>query len=173
MALSSTPSLALSLGLAALVVWRVYKRMRRLIGRQQLSTVRPWLTVTLFPVLLLVLGAFSLVHPINALGLLAGAAVGVGLGVYGLRLTKLEATPAGLFYTPNAHLGIGLSLLFIGRIVYRFAQLYLLGTAGANSSPDAFMRSPWTLLIFGTLAGYYICYAVGLLRWRHGLRQAA
>lgn len=173
MALSSTPSMALSLGLAALVVWRVYKRVRRLIGRQQLSAVRPWLTVTLFPMLLLVLGAFSLAHPLNALGLLAGASLGVGLGVYGLRLTKFEVTPAGLFYTPNAHLGIGLSLLFIGRIAYRFSQLYLLGTASADSSPDAFMRSPWTLLIFGTLAGYYICYAIGLLRWRHGLKQIA
>jgi hypothetical protein len=170
--LSATPSTALSLGLAVLVVWRVYTRIRRLIGRQQLSRLRPWITVTLFPLLLLMLGVFSLAHPPNALSLLAGAAVGIGLGVYGLRLTKFEATPAGLFYTPNAHLGIALSLLFIGRIAYRFAQLYLIGSDGASSTPDAFLRSPWTLLIFGTLAGYYVCYAVGLLRWRRSLKQA-
>jgi hypothetical protein len=29
-----------------------------------------------------------------------------------------------------------------------------------------FTRSPLTLLIFGVLAGYYMTYAVGLLRWR-------
>lgn len=167
MAMSGTPSMALSLGIAALIVWRVYSRVRRLIGRQQLKPVRPWITVTLFPLLGLALLLGSLAHPLTAASLGLGAAVGVGLGVYGLRLTRFEATPAGLFYTPNAHLGIALSLLFIGRIAYRAAQLFLLAPAGAPPSTDAFMRSPWTLLIFGTLAGYYVCYAVGLLRWKH------
>ncbi len=27
-------------------------------------------------------------------------------------------------------------------------------------------NSPLTLAIFGTLAGYYVTYAIGLLRWR-------
>jgi len=26
--------------------------------------------------------------------------------------------------------------------------------------------SPLTMAIFGTLAGYYVSYAIGLLRWR-------
>jgi hypothetical protein len=29
------------------------------------------------------------------------------------------------------------------------------------------VRSPLTLFIFGTLAGYRVAYAIGLLRWRH------
>jgi len=51
----------------------------------------------------------------HALTLVAGAGFGAALGLYGLRLTKFEQTAQGLFYTPSAHLGIALSLLFVGR----------------------------------------------------------
>ena len=81
-----------------------------------------------------------------------------------MRLTRFEVTAAGRFYTPNAHLGIALSLLFIGRIVYRFLHLQMVG-GGLAAPPDDITRSPLTLAIFATLAGYYIVYAFGLLRW--------
>ena len=38
--------------------------------------------------------------------------------------TKFEVTPQGMFYTPNAHIGIALSLLFVGRVIYRMVVLY-------------------------------------------------
>ena len=123
-----------------------------------------------FPVLLALLLLGSLAHPGNLLALAGGAAAGAGLGVYGLRLTIFEESSNGLFYTPNAHLGIALSLLMLGRIAYRFVQIYLMdGTAGMSSTD--FMRSPLTLLIFGTLAGYYLTYAIGLLRWHRRIKS--
>jgi hypothetical protein len=73
--------------------------------------------------------------------------------------------PEGLFYTPNAHLGIALSLLFVGRILYRLFEVYLIAPGMPNEVGD-FARSPLTLAVFGLLAGYYIRYAVGLVRWR-------
>ena len=79
--------------------------------------------------------------------------------------SDLEATPAGLFYTPNAHLGIALSLLLVLRLGYRFV---LLQAGGRGFDPQAMQvgSSPLTMAIFGTLAGYYVTYAIGLLRWR-------
>ena len=53
----------------------------------------------------------------------AGLAAGALLGVFGLRRTTFEPTPQGLYYTPNAHLGIALSLLFIARIAYRLVEV--------------------------------------------------
>jgi cytochrome b561 len=98
---------------------------------------------------------------------LAGSLVfGSLLGVYGLRQTRFESTPQGLFYTPHAHLGIALSLLLIGRLLYRLIELYALDTATPRSAPE-FAQSPLTLAIFGLLASYYIAYAVGLVRWRN------
>ena len=167
MDLAHPATLLLPAGVAALVVWRVYSRVKRMVGRQRLSKVRPWMTVIFFPVIvsLLFLGAL-IGHPESAFGLAGGVVLGCALGWYGLRLTKFEPTPEGLFYTPNAHLGIALSLLFIGRLAYRAVHLYMAaGSFQADSA--AFARSPLTLLIFGTLAGYYVAYAIGLLRWKH------
>jgi len=94
----------------------------------------------------------------------------VALGVYGLRLTTFEPSPEGLFYTPNAHLGIALSLLLIARLGWRAVQLYT-SDIPVGTPPVDFARSPLTLLIVGTLAGYYITYAVGLLRWRRRVER--
>jgi len=151
--------------LTPLLAWRLYKRFRRLVSRQRLSRVRPWLTVCLFP-LLLVLVALGASRHVEALaGLVGGIAAGVALAVYGLRLTRFENTPEGLYYTPSAHIGIALSVLMAGRLLYRLVQLYVFGGM-SRVPPDDFARSPLTLVIFGALAAYYVGYAIGLLRWR-------
>ena len=172
MAIAAHPSMFTSAGIAALVLWRMYARVRRVVGRQKLSSVRPWLTVTLFPLLVAMMALGTLAHPMNGAALAGGAALGVVLGIIGHRLTSFEVTPQGLFYTPNAHLGIALSLLFAGRIAWRFIQLNAAGGPDANPYGSGFVSSPLTLLIFGTLAGYYVSYAVGLLRWRHQVGAA-
>jgi len=171
MDLSHPTTLLLPAAIAALVAWRLYSRIRRMVGRQRLSKVRQWVTLCVFPLLIALLLVGSLSHPDVALALVGGVMVGVALGVYGLRLTTFEQTPQGFFYTPNAHLGIALSLLLIGRIGYRAVQLYWLPGAIQEGSA-AFARSPLTLLIFGMLAGYYISYAIGLIRWRRKMSNA-
>ena len=153
----------------ALIVWRVYSRIRRVIGRQRLSAVRPWITVVLFPLIAVLVLVTSFVHPMTGVALVGGAVVGTALGVLGKRLTKFEATPAGLFYTPNAHLGIALSLLMVLRLGYRFVMLQMNGQSFDPQSMQL-AASPLTMAIFGTLAGYYVTYAIGLLRWRAQVR---
>jgi hypothetical protein len=164
---SSTVVLLLLLPLLA---WRVYARFRRMVGRQRLSRIRPRITLTIFPILIALLAYLSREHG-DRLGWLGGGLmIGGLLAVYGLRKTVFEPTPQGLFYTPNAHLGIALSLLFVGRILYRLVELYAVEQARSRVTPD-FIQSPLTLAVFGLLAGYYIAYAVGLVRWRsHVLR---
>jgi hypothetical protein len=160
----NTPSIVL-LALIPLIVWRLYSRIRRMVGRQRLSRIRPWVSVFLFPVLVLLLALLSRHHPVALGTLCGGLAAGALLAVYGLRLTRFERTPQGLFYTPNAYLGVALSLLLVGRVLYRLVQVYSGDALTAAASSD-FVRSPATLAIFGTLAGYYVAYAAGLLRWR-------
>ena len=72
---------------------------------------------------------------------------------------------SSLFHTPNAHLGIALSLLMAARIGYRLFEVMSAGPLLARDNSD-FVRSPLTLAIFGVLAGYYVAYAIGLIRWR-------
>jgi hypothetical protein len=127
--------------------------------------VRPWVSVCLFPALVLLFAFLSREHPVTLAALAGGLSAGALLAVYGLRLTRFERAPEGLFYTPNAYLGVALSLLLVGRVLYRLAQVYSGDVLTAVASSD-FVRSPATLAIFGTLAGYYVAYAAGLLRWR-------
>jgi hypothetical protein len=127
-------------------------------------------TLCVFPLLVALLLVATVSRPLAALSLVAGVLAGAALGWYGLRLTKFEQTDVGLFYTPSAHLGIALSLLLIARIGYRAAYLYFVPEA---ITEGVFARSPLTLLIFGTLAGYYIAYAIGLIRWRRRVRLAS
>ena len=164
-------SLAVSIGLGALVAWRMYSRVRRMVGRQRLSSVRSWITICLlFPVLMaLLLGSSG--HPGTALAIGAGIGLGAALGIFGLRLTTFEQTLSGLFYIPNARLGIVLSLLFLGRVAYRATQLYFSSVPISAPTSD-FARNPLTLLIFGALTGYYVTYAFGLLRWRRRVRSS-
>jgi hypothetical protein len=162
-----TSSSLIWLAVIALVLWRMYSRIRRLVGRQRSVLRRHVATLIVFPLLLVMLALSALRHPLSLTALAGGLLAGIALAWWGLQLTRYETTAEGYFYTPNAHIGIALSLLFIGRILYRVVQI------GAFSAPDAaqfsgqdFSRSPLTLLCFGTLAGYYVAYAIGILRWR-------
>jgi hypothetical protein len=168
MAAPFNPSLVVPVGIGALVLWRFYSRVRRMVGRQRLSSLRPWITVSVFPILTVLLVSVSIAQPMSPLALAGGIVVGVCLGAYGLRKTRFEKTPQGLFYTPNAHLGVALSLLLLGRIIYRLIQVYLAAESAAGPQGPQLnsATTPLTLLIFGTLAGYYFTYAVGLLRWQ-------
>ncbi len=155
-------------GVGLLVTWRLYSRFRRLVGRQRFRPVRSWIQALLFPALLLALLVGTLRHPLSSGAELLGLAAGVGLGLYGLRLTTFEKTAEGLFYTPNAHLGIALSLLFTGRIAYKLYRGWD-ASAGFTQPPEGLVKSPLTMLIVGMLAGYFSTYAIGLLlRRRRG-----
>jgi Protein of unknown function (DUF1453) len=164
MAHPTPQQLLITVAIVALIAWRMYSRIRRIIGRQRLSSKRVWLRLVLFPIVIALLGFSAAAHP-EVLGYLAcGAAAGAGLGVLGLRLTKYEVTGQGLYYTPSAHLGVALSTLLVARIAYRFA-VYGLPGAGAAPPPHGGTLTPLTMLLVGTLAGYYWTYGVGLLRW--------
>lgn len=150
-----------------LIAWRMYSRIKRNIGRQTYSKRRPWVTMAVFPLLIVLLGvgAYSQHRAALFAAMAGGILGGIVLGIYGLKHTKFEVTPEGMFYTPNAHIGIALSVLFIGRVIYRMFVFYSLDPY-AVQSPNDLAASPLTLGIFGLLAGYYVTYAVGLLRWR-------
>ena len=157
--------------LLPLIAWRMYARVRKLVGRQRLSKIRPWITLVIFPLILVALGFLAREHIDRLSYLFGGLVIGAGLAVYGLKKTLFEPTPQGLFYTPNAHLGIALSLLFFCRIVYRMLEVYVLNPVGTQD-PLSFAGSPLTLVVFGVLASYYIGYAIGLLRWRFAVLRA-
>ncbi|GAB3461784.1 hypothetical protein GCM10027321_22700 [Massilia terrae] len=152
-----------AIALAPLVAWRVYSRIRRLTTRQRSRTWRHRTTLVFFPLLVLMLGLGALFSPMALLALAVGLAAGVGLGNIGIRKTTFEQVGEEFYFTPHARIGAVVALLFIGRMGWRAWEWYM--SDGAIAHQD-FARSPLTLGVFGILAGYYMTYAVGLLRWR-------
>ena len=151
--------IAALVAMGGVVAWRLYGRTRKLLQRQLFHPRRSRFNVIFFPSLVVVLLVTSYRSPLAVAAEIAGVLIGVGLAVYGLRLTKFEETSEGLYYTPNAHIGIALSVLLAGRLAYRFYQLY--GPAAASAPPADFTRSPLTLLIFGSmLTAGQVCMAI-------------
>jgi len=161
------PRLLLPYVIAALVVWRVYRRMRRSFGRQRVQDGYMWVRIGIFSVLtILVISAIVRDLPVLA-GMVAGIACGAVLGYVGLGHTKFEVTPEGRFYTPHTYIGLAVSALFLGRLLYRFLEVYNgvtpAGTAGQGLAA-AYQHSPFTLAVFGAVVGYYVLYYVGVLQ---------
>jgi hypothetical protein len=165
--------------LAALVVFVIYRRFRRNFGRQVLSPGR----MTYRMVILAVVGCLLLPTALRSgqylAAMLLGAPIGVGLAMWGAERTRFVTYDGRLHYVPHTYTGIAVSLLFLGRLVFRVAQAY----SGAHASSGAIapaanaadpsqpfaaasmVKSPLTVAILFVLIGYYVCY-YSLVLWK-------
>jgi hypothetical protein len=163
----NSSNLAPTVLVTAIVAFGIYRRVRRNIGRQTLTAGRQYARMAIFTVICLLAAASGhALQPVGLAYIISGLIVGAAVGWFALRHTEFEATPEGYFYTPHLYIGIGVTALFIGRILYRVTVLYSMtssmGTGKPAPAPD---NNPLTLGILFLTAGYYIVYCTGLLRW--------
>ena len=162
---------------APLVLWRLYMRLRRMVGRQPSHLWRHCCGALLLPLLLAAIGWLALPFDLALSGWAAGLVGGVLLATFGLRLTRFEATPQGYFYVPNMHIGVALTALLVARLAYRAVALYeggalplthsaIPGTAPHIAVIHMMVSNPLTLGLISLRLGYAAAYAAGLLRWR-------
>jgi len=158
--------------IAVLAVLLIYRRLRRNFGSQPLRPVRMWIRFGILGLLACSLLPAALSSAASLLADLAGLIAGVALGVWGARRTRYERRGAKLYYIPHTYSGIAVSLLLVGRLVYRMAVLYSLNrgaAAGAETlqdlgSPKMF-QSPTTAGLLFVVIGYYVCY-LGWVLWK-------
>ena len=157
--------------LAALVVFGIYRRFRRNFGQQLLRPNAMYVRIGL----LILVGCLLLSAAPHSLefigGATIGAALGVALGLWGAAHTRFVWNAGRLYYVPHTYTGIAVSLLFVGRLVYRLIQVYgNLHSARAAGVPDptlasaGMFASPLTIGLFFVLMGYYVCYYTVVLR---------
>jgi hypothetical protein len=156
--------------IAGLAVLLIYRRFRRSFGRQPVRPARMWIRIAL----LILLGC-SLVPSAFKSGQflfaeLAGALAGPALGFWGAKHTRFAVYEGRLHYVPHTYTGIAISLLFIGRLVYRFAEWYAVNGApgsaiAASRAPEPMMKSPLTVGLVFVVVGYYVCYYAMVL-WK-------
>ncbi len=157
-----SPNIIVPIVIAPLIAWRLYARMRRNFGRQPIQPKRMWTRVAVLSVVI-VLFALEGPWPVVGEGLAAGLLGGAVLGVVALRSTRFEIDGTNGCYVPNPWIGLGLTALLSGRLLYRFMELYPAMSHAAADGYAAYQRSPLTMAVFGLLIGYYIAYYAGLL----------
>ncbi len=163
--------------LVPFIVWRLYSRMRKLIARQEARPGRLWFSVILFPLLLLLIAWASREDAIALESLAGGAVCGAALAYFGIKLTRFEIVDGKLFYQPNTYIGMGLMMLFITRMAYRFSTMPLAANMQQGAAGDTAMQrlasSPLTLFIMGMVFCYYAPYSAAILLRRAKLGKPA
>lgn len=159
------PKLVTPILVAVLVAWGIARRVRRTFGRQPVHVGRIAFRIGM---LALVAGlVVATARDAQALeSVIAGVGCGAALGYVGLTHTRFEVTPEGRFYIPHTYIGLAVTALFLGRLIYRFAYLQSDPHAMMGAHQDlaiAYQKNPVTLGIFGLVVGYYVVFYVGVL----------
>jgi hypothetical protein len=95
---------------------------------------------------------------------LIGLAAGSALGVFGVLLTRWEASVRALYYTPSRWLVLLVTLAVTLRVLYGFWRAWMT----LRSAPDESLAAAFVAGSLGVAAmaiGYYLTYSVGV-RWR-------
>ena len=162
----------------ALIPVSLVRRYRVATARQR---ARGWLIslnlagLAVSTMIFLIGAGFSGIWVPNALTYsFAGLCAGLLLGIVGLLVTKWEATPEGLFYTPSRLLVLGVMLIVSARIAYglwRAAEVWRAGVRdhawlGAAGIADSLAAGAIVL-------GYYLAYWIGVHRRMRRVPRAA
>ena len=145
---------------AVSVVALLYRRVRRLFGKQRISTPR-------FALRILVSIGFSAFF-FSQPGLGYGASmVGVGIGLLfagvGVVTTRLEKDDENWYYVPNTYLGLFLVSLILGRLAYRLWEMRGLTISLEDPETMDLAMSPMGQALVMALLVYYGAYSGALL----------
>jgi hypothetical protein len=161
--------LVLPLVVVALMPLALVQRYR--VGRAR-RIARPWMA-TLNVVAMAFSAAFFLVMtaitnvwvPRAFTSALSGLAIGCVLGLIGLKLSRWEAAPGSLHYTPNRWLVLAITLIVAARVLYGGWRGWNSWSAGAeDASFLAAFGLAGSLAAAATVIGYYLAYSIGLRR---------
>ncbi|MFL6657863.1 MAG: hypothetical protein ACJ8GW_07330 [Massilia sp.] len=156
--------------LSPVLVWRVYSRIKGMMGRQR-SVMQRHYTGALAFIAIVLVSASQLLDQQGALGwLMVGTAGGIGYGVWGLKLSRFETIKEGIFFTPNMRLGLVMAMQFVAAVLYVGFEIY--ANQGSGMPTPKVTDYVFFMPSLGLMAGYFGTYSVGLLRWRWKLRKA-
>lgn len=155
--------------LGPLLVWRIYSRIKAQMLRQRSIMQRHYTGVGVFTAMALVPASQLAAQPAMLAWLVLGVALGIGYGVWGLRLTRFENTREGAFFTPHPRLGLLIAMLFVAGMMYIGFAIY--ANQGSGNPTPRVTDFPFSLPSLGLVAGYFATYSAGLLKWRFRLRK--
>ena len=156
--------------LTPVLVWRIYTRLKGVLGRQRSVMQRHYTGALVFGAMAVVPASQFVSEPMMLGWLAIGVALGIGWGIWGLKLTRFETRPDGYFFTPNLRLGMIIAMLFVACLLYIAFEIY--ANQGSGLPTPRVTDYPFFLPCLGLVSGYFGIISVGLLRWRNKLRKA-
>jgi hypothetical protein len=156
--------------IAAIILFSIYRRVRRNIGWQQLNTRKVKFRTALLLIIGLIFLAAGAFKPISLISDIVGILIGIGLAYYSGGMTRFEQREGNWYYRPNTWIGSLVTAIFIGRLIYRFYKLYSLGNLSGIQSGQSFQNmsyvngSSWTTGLLLIMFAYYVFYYIILLR---------
>lgn len=162
-----------------LIAFAIYRRIRRNIGIQKLSTKRMWLRMIIFIVLSLFLLGISAAQPLSYLSDAIGAAVGFILAYFSIQSTEFEIYKNKWHYRPNVWISAVVIVLFLGRLLFRLVPVYEMmshlpkdGAVPNSMQTQPYGSNPWTAGLLFIFVAYYIAYYGFLIRKAKDLPEA-
>lgn len=156
--------------LTPVLVWRIYSRLKAVLGRQRSIMQKHYTGALVFCGMALIPASQFFGEPAMLGWLAIGVAMGIGYGIWGLKLTRFETIKKGYFFTPNMRLGMVIAMLFVASLLYIGFEIY--ANQGRGLPTPRLTDYPFFLPCLGLVAGYFGTYSIGLLRWRNKLRKA-
>jgi hypothetical protein len=140
----------------ALIIFSIYRRVRRNIGWQKLNQGSLVFRTVLFLIIGLVFLAGGVLHPISLISDVVGVLLGIILANYGAAMTSFEQRDGGHYYRPNIWIGSIVTVIFLVRFIYRFYGLFTGGLQQQNMSYT--VGNSWTAGLMLIMFAYYINY---------------
>lgn len=158
--------------LALVVLFSLYRRVRRTVGLQRIVPRSMWTRIAVFAVICALFLFAGLTRPLALVADVAGAATGAVIALVALRSTVFEQRDDAVYYRTHTWIGLGISAVFVVRLVYRFTSLQGAFSTSAASSPGAaphlqfasYAADPLTTGVYFLLAAYYAVYYTLLMR---------
>ncbi|KRF13550.1 CcdC protein domain-containing protein [Paenibacillus sp. Soil787] len=169
--------------LGIFILYRIFLRVRRNIGWQQLNPGKMQVLTAIFFIvglIFLIEGAF---HPISLISDIAGILIGLILAYFGAVMTRFEQRDGRWYFRPNTWMGSLVTAIFFGRLIYRLYEMYTLGNLGGSQGGLTLTdrlatmgynaESPWTSGLLLVMFAYYILYYIILLRKQKRMPQSS
>lgn len=163
----------------ALILFSIYRRVRRNIGWQPLALGNLKFRTILFFIIGLIFFAEGVFHPISLISDIAGILLGIILAYYGAAATNFEKRERKIFYRPNTWIGSIVTLIFLARFFYRFYGIFSQGGLAAmkNGQTNGLQNigytagNSWTAGLMLIMFAYYVVYYIFLMRKQKTLLQ--